>query len=194
MPVLNNKYPASFFPGFSPWGVEAFSTFAGVAAATMGFMRLWAHLEKRSRAKALVLEAIGPRHAAENPPENELATVGRFISRLVRNVDEDLREIGPDFSTDSLERLGRFLPKLLQEIESEEDALIRLGVVGIYIGEVGCRNFKWQWHFKADPTLRQFSYLASEVQRQDENLDPFAWAADLMVGKRKISEFMDEIK
>jgi hypothetical protein len=194
IPVLNNKYPARFFPGFSPWGVEALSTFAGVVAATLGFMRLWARLEKGARAKALVLEAAASRHAADHPLDNDLATAGRFISRLVRNVDEDLREIGPDFSENSLQRLERFFPKLLREIESREDAFIRLGVAGVYLGEVACRNFQWQWHFKNDTALHQFGYLASLLQRQGKNLDPYAWAADLMAGKGKMAEFIKEIK
>ena len=139
IPVLNNKYPARFFPGFSPGGVEVLSTFAGIAAATLGFMRLWARLEKGARAKALVLEAAASRHPADQPLDNDLATVARFISRLVRNVDEDLREIGPDFSQNSLSRLEKFLPALLREIESREDALIRLGVAGVYLGEAACR-------------------------------------------------------
>ncbi len=194
VPVLNNKYPSGFFPSISPWWVEVGSTFLGIAAATMGFIRLWAFLEKRARAKVLVSEAIASRHAVENPLENDLATVGRFISRLVRNVDQDLKEINPDFSMNSLGRLGGFLPNLLEEIESEEDARIRLGVVGVYLGEVACRNFQWQWHFKADPELHQFSYLASNVQRGEKKLDPYTWAASLMVGKGRIPEFMEEIK
>jgi hypothetical protein len=194
IPVLNNKYPARFFPGFSPGGVEVLSTFAGIAAATLGFMRLWARLEKGARAKALVLEAAASRHPADQPLDNDLATVARFISRLVRNVDEDLREIGPDFSQNSLSRLEKFLPALLREIESREDALIRLGVAGVYLGEAACRNFQWQWHFKADPALHQFGYLASIIQRRGKNLDPYAWAADLMAGKGKMADFIKEIK
>jgi hypothetical protein len=194
IPVLNNKYPARFFPGFSPWGVEVLSTCAGVVAAVLGFMRLWGRLEKGARAKALVLEAVGSRRPADHPLDNDLATVGRFISRMVRNVDEDLREISPDFSENSLWRLERFLPKLLEEIESREDALIRLGVAGVYLGEAACRNFQWQWHFKSDPALRQFGYLASILQRRGQNLDPYAWAADLMAGKGKMAEFIKQIK
>jgi hypothetical protein len=194
VPVLNNKYPVRFFPSFSPWSVEVCSTFAGIAAATLGFMKLWARLEKRARAKALVLEAIGSRHAADHPLDNDVAAVGRIISRLVRNVDEDLREIRPDFSKESLRRLGRFLPKLMEEIGREEEALIRVGVVGVYLGEVACRNFQWQWYFKADLALHQFSYLASNIQRQGRSIDPYAWAADLIAGKGKMAEFAEEIK
>ncbi len=194
VPVLNNKYPAQFFPGFSPWGTEVLSTFAGIAAATLGFLRLWARLEKGGRAKALVLEVAGSRHAADHPLDNDLATATRFISRLVRNVDEDLREITPDFSEDSLWRLEKFLPKLLEEIDSEEDAFIRLGVAGVYLGEAACRNFQWQWHFRADPALRQFSYLTSTIQKEGKSLDPYAWAAELMAGKGRMSQFIAEMK
>ncbi len=194
MPVLNNKYPTQFFYSVSPWWVEVVSTFAGIAAATLGFLRLWARLEKRERAKSLVLEAIGFRHRPVHPLENNAASAGRLISRLVRNVEEDLREIEPDFSQDSLRRLERFFPKLLEEIGCEEDALIRVGVAGVYLGETVCRNFQWQWRFNADPALRQFGYLASDIQRQERNQDPFAWAADLMTGKRKMLEFIEEMK
>ncbi len=194
VPVLNNKFPSQTFPGASPWWVEVASTFAGVAAATMGFLRLWARLEKLARAKVLVLEAAGSRRAVEKPLDNDVASAGRVVSRLVRNVEEDLREIGPDFSKDSVRRLDRFLPKLLEEIGGKEDALIRVGVAGVYLGETACRNNQWEWHFKSDPDLRQFSYLASSIQKQGRNLDPFGWAAELMTGKAKITELIREIE
>jgi hypothetical protein len=194
IPVLNNKYPAQYFPDLSPWWIEVFSTFAGIAAATLGFMRQWARLEKQAKAKNLVMEAVGARRPVEHPSENDVDGAGRFVSRLVRNVEEDLREIVPDFSKDSLRRLGRFLPKLLGEIEREEDALIRVGVTGVYLGEAACRNDQWQWRFNADPAMRQFSYLSSNVQKKDKNLDPFLWAARLMAGKGKMSEFIKEIE
>jgi hypothetical protein len=83
---------------------------------------------------------------------------------------------------------------LLTEIENEEDARIRLGVVGTYLGETYCRNGGWKWFFRPDPSLRQFSYLASVIRKQGREIDPFAWAGDLMTGKRNIHEIMKEIQ
>jgi hypothetical protein len=124
--------------------------------------------------------------------ENDVDLAGRNISRLVRNSDEDLREIRPDFSFDSIERLRRVLPFLLDEIHNEESARIRLGVVGTYLGEFLCRSGQWQWFFKCDPALRQFGYLTSVVRREGRELDPYAWAALLFSGSRKSVDFLKE--
>jgi hypothetical protein len=194
VPVLNNKYPTAYFPALPPWWVEVLSTFAGIAAALMAFTRLWAILQQRDRARALILEAVQTRQPTENSPENEAANAGRLVSRLVRNADEDLREINPDFSEPSLRRLQGLLPLLLLEIGNLEDARVRLGVLGSYLGETACRNFQWQWFFKADPALRQFSYLASTLQKKGRELDPYAWAGQWLAGKAKLGEFLKEIK
>src|SRR5258708_7098200 len=164
VPVLNNKYPTLFFPVLSPFWVEVFSVFGGVFTATLAFIRGWARLQKRARAKILVREVGQNRKPTDSLSENDAAHSGRLISRLVRNADEDLLEIRPDFSTSSLSRLYRYLPALMDEIENEEDARIRLGVVGTYLGETACRLFHWQWFFKAVTTLLQFGYLASFVR------------------------------
>ncbi len=193
-PVLNNQYTAQFFPALSPWLVEALSAALGVAAAFGGFSRGREILKRRTWARELVRQAAGERRAAKSPAANDVANAGRLIARLVRNTDEDLMEIRPDFSEKSLQRLSRYLPVLLNEIGSEEDARIRVGVVGIYLGETACRNQQWQWFFMADPALRQFSYLASVLRRSGKELDPFAWAADLMTGPRKLADWREAVK
>ena len=194
IPVLNNKYPTAFFSAFSPWWVEIVSVFGGVWAVLMGLNRGWAILNYRIRSKKLVLEAVGNRHIIESPSENDVVNAGRIVSRLVRNVEKDLTEIKPDFTLASLKRLQSYLPELMAEIDNDEDARIRLGVVGVYLGETFCRNLGWQWFFRADPSLNQFSYLASILRKQGKEGDPFAWAADLMRGKRRIGEILKEIQ
>ncbi len=194
VPVLNNKYPAQFFPALSPGLVELLSVALGVAAAFGGFSRGWEILARRTWARELARRAVAGRRAAQNPEANDLANAGRLVARLVRNADEDLMEIRPDFSERSLKRLGRHLPELLDEIGTEEDARIRLGVLGAYLGETACRNRRWQWFFKADPALRQFAYSASVLQREGIELDPFAWAAELLTGRRKWADWLEATK
>jgi hypothetical protein len=194
VPVLNNKYPAYFFSALSPWLVEVLSVALGAAAAFGGFSRGWEILKRRSWARELVRQTAVERHAAQNLDANDVNNAGRLISRLVRNADEDLLEIKPDFSEASLKRLRRVLPALLDEIKTAEDARIRVGVVGTYLGETACRNRQWQWFFKSDPALRQFSYLASVLRRAEGELDPFAWAADLMTGQRKTADWLEAIR
>ncbi len=194
VPVLNNKYPASFFPALSPWLVESLSVGLGVAAAFMGLSRGWEILVRRSLARALVRQVAANRRAAQKAETNDVSNAGRLISRLVRNADEDLKEIRPDFSEASLKRLQRYLPVLLGEVENEEDARIRLGIVGTYLGETACRNNGWQWAFKADPTLRQFSYLASTLGKSGRETDPYAWAGELLGGGKKIGAWMEAVR
>lgn len=191
VPVLNNKYPAQFFPALSPFAVEFLSVVLGVVAAFLGLSRGWDILQRRVWARELVRQAAANRHAAKNPEINDVNNAGRLISRLVRNADEDLLEIRPDFSGASLRRLQRYLPALLDEIENEEDARIRLGVVGTYLGETACRNSQWQWSFKADPALRQFGYLASAIRKDGKEVDPYAWAGELLHSKKKMKDWLE---
>jgi len=194
VPVLNNMYPRSFFPSVSSFGVELLSVFAGVAAVTLGLFRGWAILLQREKARDLVRGIVrNPAADAQQDP-NDRTQAGRTISRLVRNADQDLREIGPDFTPGSLERLARFFPVIMKEIESEEDARIRMGVVGVYLGETACRTGQWQWFFKVDPALQRFGYLASTLKKGERELDPFAWAVRTMTGQAPMDGFMDEMK
>ncbi len=194
IPVLNNKYPSAFFPSVSPGLVELLAVGGGIAAAALGFARLWARLVQREGAVDFVRKAVENRKSSPEQDQNEVVNAGRIISRLVRNADEDLREMNPDFTLDSLRRLQKVLPELLAEIETQEDALIRTGVVGIYLGEVLCRQSGWQWFFRADASLKQFSYMASVIRKGSGELDPFAWAGDLLTGKRKVSELLGKEK
>jgi len=194
VPVLNNKYQAAFFPALSPGVIEILSVFAGIAASALGFARLWVKLVQRDGARGLVRGAAEGRILSGPQTPNEVVNAGRIVSRLVRNADEDLREINPDFTLSSLDRLEHYLPELMMEIQSEEDARIRLGVVGIYLGETLCRCFGWQWFFRADPSMNQFSYTASVIRLGGRELDPFAWASDLLTGKHRLSDLLKEIK
>lgn len=160
----------------------------------MGFSRGWDILKRRSAARVLIRKAAEKRCAEPKADDNDINSAGRLIARLVRNADEDLMEIKPDFSIASLRRLQRFLPVLLDEIENEEDALIRVGVVGTYLGEVACRNFQWQWKFKADPALKQFSYIVSAVQKGGHEVDPYTMASDWMLGKQGLGYVMGAVR
>lgn len=194
VPVLNNKYPAQYFPAVSPGLVELLSVGLGVVAAFLGLSRAWDILVRRSLARELVRQAVAGRQAAQEAETNDINNAGRLISRLVRNADEDLLEIKPDFSMASLGRLQRYLPALLDEIGKEEDAHIRLGIVGTYLGETACRNSGWQWYFKADPALRQFSYLVSTIRKGETELDPFRWAGEFLEGKNKIKAWVKAVR
>jgi len=194
VPVLNNMYPTAFYPALPRFVVELISVFVGSGVAAMGFLRTWNRLQRASRAKALVLQVADWRALGAPQEENEVATSGRSIARLVGNVDEDLREIGPDFTLASLERLPKLLPVLLSEVGTEDEARVRLGVVGSYLGETLCRTQGFRWVFRADPALRRFNYLVSIVQKEGKELDPFLGAADLLVGRKKISDFMRGIQ
>src|SRR5690242_18898382 len=134
-PVLNNKYPASFYPAAPSGLVDLICVILGVFAASLGFSRAWNRLQHTASAKTLLGQVAEKRRPLESADPNEVSQSGRIISRLVRNVGEDLKEIGPDFTWDSLKRLQGAFDLLLEEIEDEEDALIRLGVVGTYLGE-----------------------------------------------------------
>lgn len=147
VPVLNNKYPASFFPDISPGLVELLSVCGGIAAAAFGFARFWEKLARRDRARSLIRETVENRVLNGPQDQKEAVNAGRIVSRLVRNADEDLREINPDFTLESLNRLQDYLPELMAEVQNEEDSNIRLGVVGIYLGETLCRHWGWQWFF-----------------------------------------------
>jgi hypothetical protein len=147
---------------------------------------------RRQKALDLITAIIKNRQALLDPSENEVVLAGRVVSRLTRNADEDLREIGADFSLESLGRLSDYLPLLLDEVEVEQDALIRLGVVGTYLGETLCRHRGWNWFFKPDPRLRQFSYLSSIIRRGNRELDPYGWAADLFSRRRRADELLNE--
>lgn len=190
VPVLNNKYPSQYFPAVSPWWVEVLSVGGGVWAVTFGFSRLWAILQQRERARGLIRSVVENRHPVANPKIEEAANPKRIISRLVRNVDQDLFEVRPDFALGSLYRLQKYLPELMREIDNEEAARIRLGIVGTYWGETLCRTLGWQWHFRPDPSLKQFSYLTSILRKGGKELDPFAWSADLMLGRKTSKDFL----
>jgi hypothetical protein len=193
-PVFNHFYPAKFFPAIPSVWVWMISIFAAALSVIQGFRRALAIEAQRIQAMALVNDFRRWRPPSEIPAPNDVANAGRSISRLVRNVDEDLKEITPDFTLDSLKRLERFLPELLKEIHKEEDARIRLGVVGTYLGETACRLFGWNWFFNANPALKQFSFMNSTIRRNEEDFDPYDWAMDLMTGQFKMKDVLEEIQ
>jgi hypothetical protein len=149
--------------------------------------------EGRKRAADLLGAAAKDLQADEKAGENDLGQAGRLITRLVRNSEVDLGEMKPDFSLSSLSRLRRVVPELLDEIHNEEDARIRLGIVGVYIGETLCRARGWQWDFKAQPSLRQFTYQASRLIKDGKTLDVFQKAAELMTGRLDWGSFLKEV-
>jgi len=190
VPVLNNKYPALFFPAVLDGWVTLITTGAGIYAAFKGLSCAWTVMRARTEAKAWILEVIQSRKIVENPDPNDVINAGRSITRLVRNVDEDLREIVPDFSLESLTRLERYLPELLMEVESEEKARIRLGIVGVYIGETLCRSKGWEWFFKPDTALKQFIFLPSEIRKNGKVIDPFEMASKAFAEKTILTRLL----
>lgn len=190
VPVLNNKYPLLFFPDMPEGWVTLITTGAGIYAAFKGLSCAWAVMQVRAEAKAWILQAVQSRKAVENPDPNDVINAGRSVTRLVRNADEDLREIKPDFSLESLTRLERYLPELLMEVESEEKAKIRLGIVGVYIGETFCRSKGWEWFFKPDTALKQFIFLPSEIRKNGKVIDPFEIASRAFVEKIPLTRLL----
>lgn len=183
VPVLNNKYPAAFFPAVPSGLIELLTVFGGALTAAMGFTRAWAIAQRRSKAKAILAMVLQGIRADEKVEENDLGQSGRLITRLVRNVEVDLEEMKPDLTLRSWPRLWGILPELLNEITDEESARIRLGIVGVYMGETLCREKGWQWDFRAQPSQRQFTYLASRLTRGGRTLEIFQWAGKLMMGR-----------
>jgi hypothetical protein len=187
--------PRFFFPAFDGDWVLRLGALGLVAFGTLAFRKNQVINRRRHEASRLIRSLAEKRSPQEAPTENDVILAGRVVSRLTRNADEDLREIDPDFSLASLERLVRYLPLLLDEVRSEEDALIRWGVVGTYMGETLCRQTGWNWFFKPDPALRQFSFLSSVLRRgPGRELDPYAWAVDLFDHRRELSGLLEEVK
>jgi hypothetical protein len=177
-----------FFPAFAPWvaglALDLLALFSALRAWVL-YQALW---KRRTDALNLVEKILRGRDAKTFKTGPSADTAQRTLSRVIRNADEDLREIAPDYSEVSLSRLADFLPKLLDEMNTETDAMIRLGVAGAYIGETACRLWKWEWKFQADPSLRQFEYLASVLERQGASIDPFELAQQCFSGKMKAKE------
>lgn len=192
-PVLHNKYPNSFFPAIPSGVVDLMAVFGGAWVAAVGFARAWALAQRRSRAKTLLESVAKDMTADEKAGENDLGQSGRLITRLVRNTEVDLAEMKPDLSLGSLSRLKAVVPALLDEIGNEEDARIRLGILGVYIGETLCRTKGWQWDFKARPSLRQFTYQASRLVKDGTTLDVFQKASELMTGRLSWGAFLKEV-
>lgn len=192
VPVLNNKYPVQFFPALSPWWVEVLSVAAGVYCATEAFRRGWARLTRRAEARAFVREAAQDRNIRQAQGPEDAALSSRLVARLVRNAEADLSEIGPDFSLPSLRRLGGVLGLLLEEVEGPEDARVRLGVVGTYLGETFCRERGWKWSFRSDAALGRFSFLVSSLRQGEREEDPYLWAARLLTGEKRVGDLLKE--
>ncbi len=190
IPVLNNKYPALFFPAVPEGWVTLIATGGGIYAVFKGLSYVWAVIQARDEAKAWVLQVVESRKTVENPDPNDVINAGRSVTRLVRNADEDLREIGPDFSWESLGRLERYLPELLMEVDDEEKARIRLGIVGIYIGETLCRSRGWEWFFKPDASLKQFLFLPSVIRKNGKAIDPFETASKAFTEKKYLTRLL----
>jgi len=194
IPVLNNKYPTLFFPSVPAGWVEIVTTIAGVYAVFKALGCWWEILQVRTAAKAWVLEAARNRKVPENPDHNDIVNAGRYVTRLVRNADQDLSEINPDFSMESLKRLEHYLPTLLMEVEDEDSGRIRLGIVGAYVGETLCRTHGWEWFFKADPALKQFSFLPSVVQKKGKAIDPFEASAKALTEKKSLLKLLGDLQ
>jgi hypothetical protein len=194
IPVLNNKYPALFFPAVPESWMTLLATGGGIYAIFKGLSHVWAVMQARAEAKAWISQAMENRKAVQNPDPNDVINAGRSVTRLVRNVDEDLKEIGPDFSWESLKRLERYLPELLIEVDNDANAKIRLGIVGVYIGETLCRSKGWEWFFKPDITLKQFIFLPSEIRKNGKVIDPFETASKAFAEKIPLTRLLSGVQ
>jgi hypothetical protein len=186
--------PAFFFPGWSP--ILARGLFLVLAAGSLGrlYFRRLSRNKKREMGLGFLRQAIEKRDLSRALSGPGAGTAERTLTRLVQNADADLSEIRPDFSQASLERLAGLLPELLEEIQNETDALIRWGIVGVYLGETACRQWGWRWNFRADPALRQFDYLVSGLERAGGQADPFDLATRLMLNQIKTRELVERLK
>ena len=193
--LFHGVCPRFFFPAFDGRQILILGALGMAAFGALAFERSLSLSRRRRKASRLIRSLAGKRSPLSDPSENDVILAGRVVSRLTRNADEDLREINPDFSLASLHRLVRYLPLLLDEVQNEEDAFIRWGVAGTYIGETLCRQAGWNWFFKPDPALRQFSFLSSVLrQGGGRELDPYLWAVDLFDHRRGLSVLLDEVK
>jgi hypothetical protein len=193
-PVGNRFFPAFFYPVFAPWGVALVGGLAAIAASARAWFLYRAIGKRRKNAMVLMKKILQGRDSKTFLSGSSADRAGRTLGRVLRNTDEDLREMRPDFTVASLERLSGFLPELLDEIKSETDAAIRLGIVGAYLGETACRLWGWQWNFRADPSLRQFDYLASALERKGARMDPFELAGELFSGTLKPKELIQRFR
>jgi hypothetical protein len=186
-------FPSVFFPGLPLWVSGLIWDLAALACAT----RVWfldKETGKRRSAAMLLLElSIRDRDSQSCLTGPSADTAQRTLGRVIRNADEDLREINPDFTAASLRRLSGFLPRLLDEIQTETDAKIRLGVVGAYLGETACRLWDWQWNFRSDPALKQFNYLASTLERKGAQADPFGLALEFFSCRLKPKDLIQKL-
>ncbi len=184
----NQLFPLFFFPAFAPWVSGLALDLLALSSALRAWVLYQALWKRRATALGLVEKILQGRDPKTFRTGSSADTAQRTLSRVIRNADEDLREISPDYSAASLSRLADFLPKLLDEMNTETDAMIRLGVAGAYIGETACRLWEWEWKFQADPSLRQFEYLASILDRQGISVDPFELAQKCYSGKMKAKD------
>ncbi len=187
-------YPALFFPAFANWAVDLFFVLLGGCACFRILARTRAASRDRRRALEWMNQALLKRDEVNAKEGPAAATAERTLCRLISNSDMDLREIRPDYSEESLLRLQAFMPELLEEINSGTDAMIRLGVAGSYLGETACRNWGWKWKFRSEPSLKQFEYLVSSLDRAGEQVDPFRLALNLFTGLSKARGIIATLK
>jgi hypothetical protein len=184
-PAGQKLFPSMVFPAFAPPVVSLAGMVSALGFALRGLTLGRAMFRKRREARSLVRKALQERNPSGYLTGPAADGAGRTLSRVLRNADEDLREINPDFSLESLFRLVGLLPLLLDEIRNEKEAKIRLGVVGAYLGETAGRLWGWQWKFQSDPALRQFEFLASVLEQGEDRVDPFELAGELFEGNLK---------
>ena len=132
-------FPSVFFPALPDWAAGLTWDLVALACITRVWFLYKATWKRRTTARLIIEKSIHDRNPQRCLTGSSADTAQRTLSRVIRNSDEDLREIIPDFTAASLHRLSGFLPKLLDEIQNETDARIRLGVVGTYLGETACR-------------------------------------------------------
>lgn len=186
-------FPDFFFPAFGSWVIGLFWDLAALGAAWRAWGLYQALWKGRAEAIARIEFLLRNRNSQKIQMGSSADTAGRTLSRVIRNADEDLKEINPDFTLDSLIRLSGFLPNLLDEIQSETDAKIRLGVVGAYLGETACRLWGWQWKFQSETSLRQFEYLVSILEKGKDRVDPFELAGELFSNKLKSGDLIQKL-
>ena len=182
--VFQSLYPGFFGGGIPSVWVWGFSLAGAAVFSSLGWGRTRRATRAQSGARDWVRRAIQDRQPALRPEPNDLRTVQRNIGRLERHVEEDLREIQPDFTLASLDRLTGHRNDFLAEVDGFEQARLLLGVLGAYVGCTLVRSKGWEWLWRADPLLKQFSFQASLVRKGGLEFDPFE-AAGLWLAEGK---------
>jgi hypothetical protein len=192
--IANQARPYVFFFGIAPvwiWGIAilGFGIFGFIGARS-----IYVSHSQHVQALNLVERTLKDRQSDPHIFDEEKSKIERSISRLSRNMEANLFEIHPDFSLRSIDRLKKVIPAFLNEIQTEFDAKIRIGILGVYIGETLCRNLKLRWKFQSDSQDAVFPFLSSIIGSETDPCDPFQLARiflmDFKEGRKQVKDYL----